>query len=113
MSEKPARWDISSTLSCDSTSSIRATLGDDMLAQAFTQNGPVVAVTCRLRTDDTTSSGYWWSTKKGADLMIPDGSMVAVDIVTEEKAPITMLVPYLKEKLSMAVKPGAGSKEGQ
>lgn len=95
------------------TSSIRATLGDDMLAQAFTQNGPVVAVTCRLRTDETTASGYWWSSRKGADLIVPEGTMVTVDIVTEEKAPITMLIPYIKEKLTMAVEPGAGSKEGQ
>lgn len=94
-------------------SSIRATLGDEMLAQAFTQNGPVVAVTCRLRTDETTASGYWWSSKKGADLIVPEGTMVTVDIVTEEKAPITMLIPYLKEKLSMAVEPGSGGKEGQ
>lgn len=94
-------------------SSIRATLGDDTLAQAFTQNGPVVAVTCRLRTDETTASGYWWSSRKGANLIVPEGTMVTADIVTEKKAPITMLIPYLKEKLSMAVEPGAGSKEGQ
>ncbi|MEE0110719.1 MAG: NHLP bacteriocin system secretion protein [Oscillospiraceae bacterium] len=86
-------------------SSIRSTLGDDMLAQAFTQNGPVVAVTCRLRTDEYTASGYWWSSKKGADLIVADGTLVTVDIVTEEKAPITMLIPFLKEKLSSAVKP--------
>lgn len=86
-------------------SSIRSTLGDDTLAQAFTQNGPVVAVTCRLRTDEYTASGYWWSSKKGADLIVADGTLVTVDIVTEEKAPITMLIPFLKEKLSSAVKP--------
>lgn len=86
-------------------SSIRSALGDDTLAQAFTQSGPVVAVTCRLRTDENTTSGYWWSSKKGADLIVADGTLVTVDIVTEEKAPITMLIPYLKEKLSAAVEP--------
>ena len=92
---------------------MRGILGDDALVQAFTQNGPVVGVTCRLRTDETTASGYWWSSRKGADLIVPEGTMVTVDIVTEEKTPITMLIPYIKEKLSMAVEPGAGSKEGQ
>lgn len=92
-------------------SSIRATLGDDTLAQAFTQNGPVVAVMCQLYIDETTASGYWWSNKKGKELMVPEGTMVTADIITEEKAPITMLIPYLKEKLSMAVEPGG--KEGQ
>ena len=91
-------------------SSIRNALGDDTLAQAFTQNGPVVAVYCRLRTDENTASGYWWSSKKGADLMVADGTLVSADIVTEKKAPITMLIPYLKEKLSSAVEP-AGKEE--
>ena len=91
-------------------SSIRNTLGDDTLAQAFTQNGPVVAVSCRLRTDENTASGYWWSSKKGADLMVAHGTLVSADIVTEKKAPITMLIPYLKGKLSSAVEP-AGKEE--
>ena len=94
-------------------SSIRSMLGDDTLAQAFTQNGPVVGVSCRLRVDETTASGYWWSNSKGAELMVPEGTMVTADIITEEKAPIDMLIPYLKEKLSMAMEPGAGDKEGQ
>lgn len=94
-------------------SSIRSMLGDDTLAQAFTQNGPVVGVICRLRVDETTASGYWWSNSKGAELMVPEGTMVTADIITEEKAPIDMLIPYLKEKLSMAMEPGAGDKEGQ
>ena len=94
-------------------SSIRSMLGDDTLAQAFTQNGPVVGVICRLRVDETTASGYWWSNSKGGELMVPEGTMVTADIITEEKAPIDMLIPYLKDKLSMAVEPGAGSKEGQ
>ena len=93
-----------------SVSSIRATLGDEMLAQTFTQNGPVVAVTCRLYTDDTTASGYWWSNRKGADLIVPEGTMVTADIVTERKVPITMLIPYIKDKLSMAVEPAANGK---
>ena len=94
-------------------SSIRSMLGDDTLAQAFTQNGPVVGVICRLCVDETTASGYWWSNSKGAELMVPEGTMVTADIITEEKAPIDMLIPYLKEKLSMAMEPGAGDKEGQ
>lgn len=93
-------------------SSIRSRLGDDMLAQAFTQSGPVIAVTCRLQTDETTASGYWWSNRKGSELYIAEGTLVTVDVVTEEKAPITMLIPYIKDKLTMAVEPGAGS-EGE
>lgn len=95
------------------SSSMRTILGDDTLVQAFVQNGPVVGITCRLRTDETTVSGYWWSSRKGSDLIVPEGTMVTADIVTEEKVPITMLIPYVKEKLFKAVEPEVGGKEGQ
>lgn len=76
-------------------------LGDDSLVQSFSQNGPVVAVTCELRKDENTVSGYWWSNRKGAKVEIMEGTMASTDIVTEEKAPITMLIPLLKEKLTI------------
>jgi len=85
--------------------SMRGILGDDTLVQAFTQNGPVVGVTCRLRTDESTASGYWWSNKKGADIMITEGTLISADIVIEKKKPISMIIPLLKEKLTMAVEP--------
>lgn len=87
------------------SASMRGILGDDTLVQTFTQNGPVVGVTCRLRTDDSTASGYWWSNKKGTDIMISEGTLVSADIVIEKKRPISMLIPLLKEKLTMAVEP--------
>lgn len=95
------------------SSSMRTILGDDTLVQAFVQNGPVLGITCRLRTDETTVSGYWWSSRKGSELIVPEGTMVTADIVTEEKVPITMLIPYIKEKLFRAVEPETGGKEGQ
>lgn len=80
---------------------IQSQLGDESLVQAFTANGPVVGVTCQLRTDETTASGYYWSSAKGRNLTLAQGTMVTADIVTEEKAPITLLIPLLKEKLSV------------
>ena len=89
------------------TAGMRGILGDDSLVQAFTQNGPVVGVTFRLRTDDTNANGYWWSNKKGGNIMLPEGTMVVADIITEQKTPISMLIPMLKEKLTMVVEPEA------
>ena len=84
-----------------SSSDIQSQLGDESLVQAFTANGPVIGVTCQLRTDETTASGYYWSSEKGRSLTLTQGTMVTADIVTEEKAPITLLIPLLKEKLSV------------
>ena len=39
--------------------------------------------------------------------MLPEGTMVVADIITEQKTPISMLIPMLKEKLTMVVEPEA------
>lgn len=84
-----------------STTSMQSILGDDMLVQTFLQSGPVVGVVCKLKKDDSTASGYYWSSKKGADVQITQGTLVSADIVVDEKRPISMVIPMLKEKLSM------------
>lgn len=84
-----------------STEDMRRHLGDDKLVESFLKDGPVVEITCELKTSDKTASGYYWSSKKGADLLIDDGTMVEADVVVDRKAPITMLIPYIKEKLTI------------
>ena len=84
-----------------SSDEMQKQLGNENLVESFLQNGPVVKVTCTLREDDTTASGYFWSSKKGKDVSITAGTMVEANIVTEKKAPITMLIPLLKEKLTI------------
>ncbi len=76
-------------------------LGDTSLVQAFQQNGAVIRVVGELKKDDSTASGYAWSSKKGADVVLDEGTVITADIVTEEKAPITMLIPYLKDLFSV------------
>jgi hypothetical protein len=76
-------------------------LGDQSLAKAFLQRGPVIRVNCSLVKDKSTASGYKWSSKKGAEITIDEGTIMQADIVTEEKAPISMVIPYLKEKLTI------------
>lgn len=84
-----------------STEDMLKQLGDNNLVESFLQNGPVVEVVCELERSEDTASGYYWSSKKGASVVIDAGTMVEVSVVTEEKAPITMLIPYLKEKLTV------------
>ncbi len=76
-------------------------LGDQSLVQAFQQAGPVVKVSMKLERDPDTASGFRWSSKKGRELTLDEGTIVSADIVADEKAPITMLIPYLKEKLTV------------
>lgn len=80
-----------------STSSLLADLGVDSLVSSFSQSGPVIRVECTLRTDDSTASGYYWSSKKGASVTLSQSTMVTAEIVTERRHPITMLIPALKK----------------
>lgn len=84
-----------------STENMQVQLGDDNLVEAFLQDGPVLEIKCSLRKDAATSSGYYWSSTKGAEININAGTMVEANVVIEEKAPITMLIPFLKEKLTI------------
>ena len=76
---------------------IVAALGSESLAQMFSQNGPVVAVMCKLRTDATTVSGFWWSNDNGATVVLAEGTIMIVDIILEEKSPISMLLPFIND----------------
>ena len=59
-----------------STESLRTQLGNDTLVETFLNDGPVIAVTCELKEDDNTSSGYYWSSSKGKDVMLLEGTLV-------------------------------------
>jgi NHLM bacteriocin system secretion protein len=80
-------------------------LGDDNLSQMFLQEGPVVAVTCDLRRDETTASGYYWSSTKGASITLSTSTLMDVSVVVAEKRPIDLLIPFLKEKLTIQADP--------
>ena len=86
-----------------STEEMQNMLGDDSLVQSFKNAGPVMQIQCALKPDPNTLSGYEWSNRKGAKVELVPGTTLNADIVVEKKAPITMLIPLLKEKLTVKV----------
>ena len=72
---------------------------DNMMSDVFLNQGPVVSVICRIKPDNKTKSGYFWSSKNGGDLTISNGTFITAKIVTDESAPITKLFGNLKEKM--------------
>lgn len=86
-----------------STEEMRNMLGDDSLVQNFSNSGPVMQVRCSLKPDSNSVSGYEWSNRKGMTVELLPGTTVNADIVVEKKAPITMLIPWLKDKLTVRV----------
>lgn len=72
-------------------------VGDSTLAETFSGSGAVVEVVCEIEEDESTASGYAWSSKKGAGIELQEGTLLAGTVVTENVPPITMLIPKLKE----------------
>lgn len=64
----------------------------NLVAEQFAANGPVAAVVCKLRTDESAVSGFYWSGGSGKSLSVSNGVIVSAQIVVEECAPITKLI---------------------
>lgn len=74
-------------------------LGSESLVKQFESEGPVVEIRCHLLEDPKTKSGYAWSSHRGSEISLNDGTIFTVTIVTEEKKPVDLLIPYIKDKL--------------
>lgn len=76
-------------------------VGDSTLTDTFSAGGAVVEVVCEIETDENTASGYAWSSKKGAEAELREGTLLEGSVVTKNVPPITMLIPKLKEKFHL------------
>lgn len=74
-------------------------LGADVqMAYLMTQGAPVVAVTCELKADENTESGYFFSMPRGAEVELSGGELTSVQIVKSESAPIVKVFPMFGEE---------------
>lgn len=84
-----------------STIEMQQMLGDDTMVQAFQQQGPSVEVLISLDKDPGTASGYAWSNKKGKSVELKENTLVSAKVRTKDEAPISKLIPFLKQKLEV------------
>lgn len=83
-----------------STRNMRYVLGEDnLVAEQFLEDGPVCAVLCLLKEDDSTKSGFYWTSENAAEVTLANGTFVSARIVTDESRPITKFLRGLREKL--------------
>lgn len=90
--------------SVESAESMEQQLGSDALVTDFSKNGPVVMVKCSLDPDEGTASGFKWSSDRGRAIPLDSGTIVNITVITENKRPLDMLIPYLREKLDFEIK---------
>ena len=71
------------------------------LVRSLEGAGPVTEVQVEMETDPVTPSGFRWSSPRGAPVQLSGGTMIAGEVVTEDRAPIALVIPYLREKLGL------------
>lgn len=75
---------------------------NETLARTLTATGAVTEVRVSLKHDPQTPSGFRWSTSRGPNIVLTSGTICTVQIVTKRQKPITLLLPYMKEKLGLS-----------
>jgi HlyD family secretion protein len=74
---------------------------NDQLVTTLTREGPMTEVRVALEPDAQTASGFRWSSPGGPPIRISAGTMADTEIVTATRAPITLVVPILRQKLGL------------
>lgn len=83
-----------------------ATLRNRQLVNYMMEGSPaVVEVIVKPEVDETTVSGYAWTSKDGSPFPIPTGTICEVKITVEEQPPISYLIPLWKIKPTYEEKP--------
>ncbi|MGD1909800.1 MAG: NHLP bacteriocin system secretion protein [Rivularia sp. (in: cyanobacteria)] len=72
-------------------------LGNTELVNKLTAGEPKIAITAELEMDESTFSGYRWSSSRGPKLQISTGTTTTTHVQIEQRAPITFVLPILRE----------------
>jgi HlyD family secretion protein len=83
------------------TAALMRNFQNDRLVSALADHGPVTEVRVALERDPATPSGFRWSSSAGPSVLISAGTLSVAEIVTETRAPITLVVPLLKKTLGL------------
>lgn len=76
---------------------VRATVGSAELAHTLLGSESRVEIIAALDTDPSNASGYRWSSSSGPAVPITAGLTGDIRVVVEERAPITYVLPFLRE----------------
>ena len=72
-------------------------VGNEEVVKRLLAQGPQIEVLAVLSEDPDTVSGYQWSSSRGPDVVISSGTTASGRVTVEQRAPITYVVPSLRE----------------
>ncbi len=70
----------------------------EVIENLIGQKGATLEAIAQLEPDSSTFSGYKWSSSQGPQLKMSAGTTTQVWVKVEERAPITFILPILREK---------------
>lgn len=73
----------------------------EVATSLMAQNGVAIQVNADLVTDSSTFSGYKWTSSKGPESKITSGTTTSVRVTIEQRAPITFVIPILRDLAGM------------
>lgn len=76
-------------------------LGNEPLARALAGDGPVTEIRLQLEKDTATPTGFAWSSSIGPSTPISTGTICTTQIITREERPVSLVIPYIREKLGI------------
>jgi HlyD family secretion protein len=74
---------------------------NETLSAALTGAGPVTEIRVALDRNADTLSGFQWSTSKGPPIVLTSGTLCTVQVVTRTQKPVTLVLPFVKDKLGL------------
>ena len=77
-----------------------AVLRNQELARTFSTAGPPYPARIALTPDATTRSGFAWTSPQATGVEITPGTLATVEIRASTKPPASLVLPWIKEKLS-------------
>ena len=81
---------------------IMSRMRNEAITKKLTGQSTVVEVRAALKPKGSTPSGFEWSTADGPPFKIGGGTLVSINIIVERKAPITMVMPFLRKTFGVA-----------
>lgn len=83
------------------TAALMRTFQNEQVTAVMAATGPVTEVRVVLEPDPRAISGFLWSSPGGPPVRISAGTLTLTEIVTQNRAPIVLVVPLLREKLGL------------
>jgi HlyD family secretion protein len=81
---------------------IMSRMRNESVTKKLTAQGTVIEVRAALKIKESTASGFEWSTSGGPPTKIGGNTLVSVNFVVARKAPITMVMPFLRKTFGVA-----------